>query len=73
LTCNSLPPAPARTLNGLSRDLAAWAPEPTRDRLKQKEKTMKRCDNASVGVLIERDGRYLIFDRDTFPASPVTT
>jgi 8-oxo-dGTP pyrophosphatase MutT (NUDIX family) len=28
-----------------------------------------RCDNASVGVLIAReDGRYLMFDRATFPA-----
>jgi ADP-ribose pyrophosphatase YjhB (NUDIX family) len=29
---------------------------------------VKTCDNASVGVLIARDGRYLMFDRNTFPA-----
>jgi 8-oxo-dGTP pyrophosphatase MutT (NUDIX family) len=29
---------------------------------------VKRCDNASVGVVIERDGRYLVFTRATFPA-----
>ncbi|WEH37863.1 NUDIX hydrolase (plasmid) [Streptomyces sp. AM 4-1-1] len=34
---------------------------------------MKTCDNASVGIVItDRHGRYLIFDRATFPvgASP---
>ncbi len=29
---------------------------------------VKRCDNASVGVLIVSDGRYLMFDRNTPPA-----
>jgi 8-oxo-dGTP pyrophosphatase MutT (NUDIX family) len=30
---------------------------------------MKTCDNASVGILIRDDqGRYLMFDRNTFPA-----
>ena len=28
---------------------------------------MKTCDNASVGILIERDDRFLLFERQTFP------
>ncbi|GAA0550059.1 hypothetical protein GCM10010172_35160 [Paractinoplanes ferrugineus] len=28
---------------------------------------MSTCDNTSVGVLIERDNRYLMFERQTFP------
>lgn len=28
---------------------------------------MKVCDNASVGVLIERKNRFLMFERQTFP------
>src|SRR5579872_3721749 len=28
----------------------------------------KHCDNRSVGVIVtDRDGRYLVFDRNTFP------
>lgn len=30
--------------------------------------TIKTCDNASVGILIVRDGQYLVFERATFPA-----
>lgn len=29
---------------------------------------MRICDNTSVGVVIEKDGQYLMFDRATFPS-----
>jgi ADP-ribose pyrophosphatase YjhB (NUDIX family) len=39
-----------------------------------RKKEVNTCDNSSVGVIItRRDGRFLIFDRNTFPmgAAPV--